>query len=304
MSQYELPNESAFAERVIEASHQIPVLVDFWAEWCGPCRMIGPILEKLANEEAAKPQPAWQLVKVNTELYPAIAQAYRIQGIPNMKLFVDGAVSGELAGALPEPQMRAWLQEQLPSPAKEVLQEGQALLAQWREGRINGAADAFAHGPGESVAPVYGAEAMDDAAELAERAKAKLEEALAAGMDEARADLAELALYKRPEEAMKLLEHAGLDERSEALRTLAGFLTEPAEARPDGPASASFTEALEAFARRTPEQALEAGIRAVSLDKNWHHEAPRRLVVALFQLLGQQHPLVLEHRRAFSMALY
>ncbi len=281
MSLYNLPNESAFAERVIEASRQTPVLVDFWAEWCGPCRMVGPILEKLAAEEAEQAQPAWTLVKVNTEQYTAIAQAYRIQGIPNMKLFVDGAVAGELAGALPEPQLRAWLQEQLPSPAKDALRAGQHLLAQWRETPDAGAAEA-----------------------LAVQATAKLTEALEAGLDEARPDLAELLLVEQPPRALELLESAGLDERSEALRTLATLLAEKPAQRPKGATATAFEEALQAFTQRDHATALEAGIRAVALDKTWHEEAPRRFVVALFQLLGPQHPLVIEHRRAFSMALY
>jgi putative thioredoxin len=282
MSMYDLPNENAFAERVIEASRQTPVLVDFWAEWCGPCRVVGPILEKLAAEEAAKPEPAWKLVKVNTEQFPTIAQAYRIQGIPNMKLFVDGAVAGELSGALPEPQLRAWLQEQLPSPAKEVLREGQEMLAQWREGGLDAETDA----------------------RLALEIPSKLQEALDAGMIEARIDLAEYLTYTDPAAAEALLDQAGLDERSEALRQLVAFRLEAPQDRPEGPVHGAFETALEAFARRAPKEALEAGINAVAIDKNWHDEAPRRFVVALFQLLGPKHPLVLEHRRAFSMALY
>jgi putative thioredoxin len=270
MSPYDLQHEDQFRTDVLEASRSVPVLVDFWAAWCGPCRMVGPILEKLAGEEAAKPAPAWKLVKLDTERFPDIAQAFRIQGIPNMKLFVDGAVTAELSGALPEHELRRWLAEQLPSPAKEALAEG---LRRLGEGRTA-------------------------------EAEAPLREALDAGLEEARAALAAALLWDRPAEAAELAAHSGLSEREEAVRTLAPWLMEDASARPEGPAAAPFAEALEAARRGAFGEALEHGIRAVALDKGWYDEAPRRLVVALFQWLGPQHGLVAEYRRAFSMALY
>ena len=79
-----------------------PVLVDFWAEWCGPCRVLGPIIERLA----AKNNGEWSLVKVNSDEYPEVSAQYGIRSIPNVKLFSKGKVINEFVGALPEPSIR------------------------------------------------------------------------------------------------------------------------------------------------------------------------------------------------------
>jgi thioredoxin 1 len=101
----------SFRNDVIETSFRKPVLVDFWAAWCGPCRVLSPILEKLARESSG----AWRLVKINTDRYPELSQEYRIRGIPAVKMFVNGAVAAEFVGALPEAAVKKWLQEHLPA---------------------------------------------------------------------------------------------------------------------------------------------------------------------------------------------
>ena len=99
-----------FQSDVIEASKTTPVLVDFWAEWCGPCVMLSPSLEKLANEAG----DSWNLLKVNTESQPELAAEYGIRSIPNVKLFVNGEISGEFVGALPEEEIKRWLESNIP----------------------------------------------------------------------------------------------------------------------------------------------------------------------------------------------
>lgn len=100
-----------FSRDVIETSRKKPVLVDFWAPWCGPCRILGPTLEKLAKESGG----AWRLVKINADSYPNLVREYGVRGIPAVKLFIDGKVADEFVGALPEHAVRQWLERALPN---------------------------------------------------------------------------------------------------------------------------------------------------------------------------------------------
>jgi thioredoxin len=99
-------NQSDFATSVLEQSHTIAVLVDFWAPWCGPCRMLGPVLEKLARE----PDSGFVLAKVNSDHNQELAQQYNVRGIPAVKLFVNGKMVDQFVGAKPEGQVRHFMQ--------------------------------------------------------------------------------------------------------------------------------------------------------------------------------------------------
>ena len=116
MSRFDTDN---FDVDVLERSREKPVLVDFWAAWCGPCRVIGPVLERLADDNGDD----WELRKLDTEKHPDIARQYRITSIPAVKLFVDGEVKDEFVGALPEQMIVLWLKK---SPAEQVPGASQA----------------------------------------------------------------------------------------------------------------------------------------------------------------------------------
>jgi putative thioredoxin len=112
--------ESNFEEAVLARSHSLPVVVDFWAAWCAPCRQLGPVLEREAEKRSGK----LELVKLDVDANPTISRSYGIQGIPAVKAFRDGRVVAEFVGVQPTPAVERFLDSLFPSEAELLAQKG------------------------------------------------------------------------------------------------------------------------------------------------------------------------------------
>ncbi|MFZ9044265.1 MAG: thioredoxin [Cyclobacteriaceae bacterium] len=108
-----------FDVEVLERSKEIPVVVDFWAPWCGPCQSLGPIIESLAEEASGQ----WELIKLNTDEHPELMQRFGIRSIPTVKFFTDGREEDQFAGLMPKHELQNWLEKNIPDPRISELKE-------------------------------------------------------------------------------------------------------------------------------------------------------------------------------------
>lgn len=269
---YELSN---FQEDVLDRSYTTPVVVDFWAPWCGPCRVLGPVLEQLADEQSDE----WSLVKINSDQHPDLSRRYGVRGIPAVKLFSEGTVIDEFTGALPEYAVRQWLEKALPSENKKRIERAQMALTTGND-----------------------AEAKD----LLEAALAEEPE-----NPKARVLLAKLIVFSDPERATELAESAAFAGSSyiqipEAIRTIAALQAHhhnPDEL-PDDPVKATYLAAIEAVRSNNYDTALQHFINVIQTNRYYDDDGSRKACIALFNLLGADHPATLKHRRMFDMVLY
>lgn len=283
---------ASFMADVIEASREVPVLVDLWAPWCGPCKQLGPLIEKVVREAKGK----LKLVKVNIDENPQIAQQFRVQSIPAVFAVAGGRVVDGFVGALPESQVRAFAKRLLADGADdeaaaqiaEAVAHAKKLLDDGDPGTASALfAQILQHEPGLPAALGGLARCHIKAGELA-RAK----ELLATAAPEHAKD-PEIAAAAA---ALELAEQASKSGPIDELKA-------KADADP-GDHQAHFDLAMALYAAGRQEEAIEGLLALIKRDRKWNDEAARKQLLKLFEALGGSNPLVQAGRRRLSSLLF
>lgn len=272
-----------FEQAVIETSKTVPVVVDFWAEWCGPCRALKPVLEKLAAEYAGK----FRLAKINSDENQPLAQRYGVRGIPNVKAFVDGALVDEFSGALPEAQVRQFLDRLIPTPAEKLRQETLREYAELKDA--------------ERALRMLGHAAELDPTNEAVRIDSAYLLMTLNRHDEAAQLLASLSELTKMDERVKTL-FARLALAANAGNAANGDTLTRRIADNPGDLDARLQLAHLHVAREHHAEAFEQLLEIVRRDRKFNDDAARKTMLQLFSVLGGD-PLVGEYRRKLASAL-
>ncbi|HYF54612.1 MAG TPA: thioredoxin [Salinarimonas sp.] len=279
---------AGFRQDVLAESMRQPVLVDFWAPWCGPCKQLTPVIEKAVKAAAGKVK----LVKMNIDEHPGIAGQLGIQSIPAVIAFVRGQPADGFMGALPEGQVKGFIERLVgpvgPTAVEDVLKEAEALAAQ---GDAGGAAQLYA---------AVLQEEPENVAALSAMAKLHLD---ADDLEGARSFLAMVPQAKANDPAVASVRAAiELAAQAEALGDTAELERRIASDPADHQARFDLAVALAANGRR--EEAVERLIEIVRRDRSWNEDGARKQLLQFFEAWGPMDPVTMAGRRKLSSILF
>ncbi|MGH2620270.1 MAG: tetratricopeptide repeat protein [Anaerolineales bacterium] len=276
LSEYILDvSEVTFETQVVLKSFDVPVVVDFWAPWCGPCRVLSPILERLAIEAGGD----FVLAKVNVDENPNLSIRYGVHGIPAVKAFRNGELAAQFHGAQPERTVRKFIEQLTPSEAEQAVEQAHSLLA-------------TRHYP----------EAEAAYREVFEQDETNSEAAL--GLVES------LLIQGKGLEALSILQNFPPGTawvKAEGYLPLASLLNEVETAAPNPdlmPLDASFYQAGRLIGRGNLPAAMDGLLDVLRQEKSYRAGLPKQVLLALFSLLGDQDPLTRKYREELASVLF
>lgn len=271
-------NETDFEYQVLEYSATAPVVVDFWADWCIPCRTLGPLLEKLAQEA----QGAFRLAKVDVDANPNLARRFGIRSIPAVKAFRDGHMVAEFTGAQPEPKVRQFLAQLAPDEAALLVEKGDSLMIMEQPAEAEGA-----YRSALELSPNSAAAALGLVRSLLLQGHASEAGFLLQSITDPR-------LYTSVERLSPLVDALlSLEKREDA-----GLL------QSDNPLDAAYARALRLVSRGNLPAALDGLLEILRQDKRYRGGAAHKIILSLLELLGEQHPDTRAYRAELAQVLF
>ncbi|MBN2147933.1 MAG: thioredoxin [Anaerolineales bacterium] len=267
-------SELDFEYQVIEFSRQTPVLVDFWAEWCSPCKMLGPLLERLTEEARG----AFRLAKVDVDANPNLALRYAVRSIPAVKVFRDGQVVSEFVGALPEPRIREFLRALAPSQTDLLLEKGQSQISAQDWSNAEKSFRKFLANSPDFPPALLGL-------------------------------LRSILMQSKLSEAANLVNSFPESKEypsAQTIRPLVEALLSAQNNPPygDDPLQAAYGNALRLVLRGNVPAALDGLLDILRQDKQYRSGEARRVFLGLLETLGEENPLTSQYRRELSMVLF
>ncbi len=292
-------DEQNFMQVVVEGSDSVPVLVDFWAEWCGPCKTLMPILEKLAIEYNG----AFILAKLDTETHQGIAQQLGIRSLPTVKLFKDRQIVNEFMGALPEAEVRAFIEANVgPAlPANDADDAGTEAEPE-EENRVATAMQLFETGDAEAAKALL-QEAQADDPQNTDVLLALGQVCVSTG-DVETAESCLKALPDEEKEGKQALRLKGILEIARESDTAQSVQSLREQLESDGSNSETrYNLAIAESLSGNVQDAMDHLLKLVQTDPGYKEGAPREKLLALFNVLGDD-PLVGQYRRKLFAMLH